>query len=89
MCRKLLILAALKGAGVELYCLDKVVVFKRAIEYVSVKLTSNKVLTGQLLVAADGSDSMIDKISQIEWQRALYQQCAIIANALTSEALDG
>ncbi|MGP1958770.1 MAG: 2-octaprenyl-6-methoxyphenyl hydroxylase [Arsenophonus sp. NC-CH8-MAG3] len=78
-----------KAPGVELYCPDKVVAFKRTIKYVSVKLTSNKVLTGQLLVAADGSNSMIGKVSQIEWQRASYQQCAIIANVLTSEAPHG
>ncbi|MGP1927624.1 MAG: FAD-dependent monooxygenase, partial [Arsenophonus sp. NC-QC1-MAG3] len=78
-----------KAPGVKLYCPDKVIAFKRTIEYVSVKLTSNKILTGQLLVAADGSDSIIGKVSQIEWHRSSYQQCAIIANVLTSEAPHG
>lgn len=78
-----------KAPGVELYCPDEVIAVERTIEHVSVKLMSGKVLTGQLLVAADGSDSMIGKISQIEWQRASYQQCAIIANILTSQVPQG
>ncbi|MFP3029146.1 MAG: 2-octaprenyl-6-methoxyphenyl hydroxylase [Arsenophonus sp.] len=78
-----------KAPCVELYCPDKVIDLERTIEHVSVKLTSNKVLSGQLLVAADGSNSMIGKASQIEWQRASYKQCAIITNILTSEAPHG
>ncbi|MGP1924379.1 MAG: 2-octaprenyl-6-methoxyphenyl hydroxylase [Arsenophonus sp. NEOnobi-MAG3] len=78
-----------KAPGVELYCPDKVIGLERTIDDVSVKLTSNKVLSGQLLVAADGSNSMIAKASQIECQRASYKQCAIIANILTNEAPQG
>lgn len=78
-----------KAPGVELYSPDEVIAVERTIEHVSVKLKSGNVLTGQLLVAADGSDSMIGKISQIEWQRESYQQCAIIANILTSQAPEG
>lgn len=78
-----------KAPGVELYCPDEVIAVERTMEHVSVKLTSGKVLIGQLLVAADGSDSTIGKISQIEWQRSSYQQCAIIANILTSQAPQG
>ncbi|HGJ5890811.1 MULTISPECIES: 2-octaprenyl-6-methoxyphenyl hydroxylase [Arsenophonus] len=78
-----------KAPNIELYCPDEVISVERTIEQVSVKLKTGKVLTGQLLVAADGSDSMIGKASQIEWQRDSYQQCAIIANVLTSEAPHG
>ncbi|MFV9996571.1 MAG: 2-octaprenyl-6-methoxyphenyl hydroxylase [Arsenophonus endosymbiont of Dermacentor nuttalli] len=78
-----------KTPDVELYCPDEVIAVERSIDHVSVKLTRGKVLTGQLLVAADGSYSMIGKAGQIEWQRESYQQCAVIANVLTSAAPHG
>ncbi|MGP1956771.1 MAG: hypothetical protein ACTS8H_03570 [Arsenophonus sp. NC-PE1-MAG3] len=52
--------------------LTKLFFLSAKIEYVSVKLTSNKVLTRQLLVATDGSDFMIGKVSQIEWHQVSY-----------------
>lgn len=89
MMREITYLNSLKAPNIELYCPDEVISVERTIEQVSVKLTTGKVLTGQLLVAADGSDSMIGKASQIEWQRDSSQQCAIIANVLTSIAPHG
>lgn len=78
-----------KVSNIELYCPDEVISVERTIEQVSVKLTTGKILTGQLLVAADGSNSMIGEASQIEWKRDSYQQCAIIATVLTSKAPHG
>ncbi|MGP1938956.1 MAG: 2-octaprenyl-6-methoxyphenyl hydroxylase [Arsenophonus sp. ET-DL9-MAG3] len=74
-----------KTKNVKLYCPDKVIAIERTINYVSVKLASGKVLIGQLLVAADGTFSMIGKSCKIEWHREYYQQCAIITNILTSK----
>ncbi len=78
-----------KTLNVKLYNPDKVINVNRTINHVSVKLSSGKILTGQLLVAADGSYSMIGKICQIEWHRESYQQCAIITNVLTSKTSEG
>ncbi|MFP3014162.1 MAG: 2-octaprenyl-6-methoxyphenyl hydroxylase [Arsenophonus sp.] len=74
-----------KAINVKVYCPDKVISVWRTTDNVSVKLSSNKILTGELLVAADGTYSMIGESCKIEWQRKYYQQCAIITNVLTSE----
>ncbi|MFS1539331.1 MAG: 2-octaprenyl-6-methoxyphenyl hydroxylase [Candidatus Phlomobacter fragariae] len=79
----------IKVPSVELYCPAEVIAVERTIDHVSVKLASGEILAGQLLVAADGSYSMIGKTCQIEWQRESYQQCAVITNVLTSEAPQG
>ncbi|WMY95426.1 MAG: 2-octaprenyl-6-methoxyphenyl hydroxylase [Arsenophonus sp.] len=71
--------------GITLYCPDKVVTFERKVDFVLVKLKSGKILKGQLLLGADGSDSIIGKIGQIEFKKKSYQQCAVIANVFTSE----
>ncbi|WP_348666521.1 2-octaprenyl-6-methoxyphenyl hydroxylase [Arsenophonus symbiont of Ornithomya chloropus] len=78
-----------KAPGIKLYCPDEVVTFKRKADFVLVKLRSGKILKGQLLLGADGSDSLIRKISQIEFKKKSYQQCAVIANIFTSELLHG
>ncbi|MDT9587201.1 MAG: 2-octaprenyl-6-methoxyphenyl hydroxylase [Candidatus Arsenophonus melophagi] len=75
--------------NIELHCPNEVLSVENTMDQVSVTLTTGKVLTGQLLVAADGCNSMIGKANQVEWHRYAYQQCAIIANVLTSEAPDG
>lgn len=78
-----------KASGVKIYCPDEVIGIERTVKYLKVKLNSDKVLIGQLLIAADGSDSMTGKISHIKWQRESYQQCAIIATILTSKTPHG
>ncbi|AMA64691.1 2-octaprenyl-6-methoxyphenol hydroxylase [Candidatus Arsenophonus lipoptenae] len=73
-----------KTPNITLFCPEKTIDIIRTINNVSVKLTTNKILTGQLLVAADGSNSIIRKISKIDWYKKSYEQCAITANILTS-----
>ncbi|WMY96620.1 MAG: 2-octaprenyl-6-methoxyphenyl hydroxylase [Arsenophonus sp.] len=71
--------------GITLYAPDKVISFERKVNFVLVKLKSGKILKGQLLLGADGSNSIIGKISKIEFKKKSYQQCAVIANVFTSE----
>lgn len=78
-----------KTPNVNLYYPDEVISVKRTIDHVSVKLASGEVLSGELLIAADGTYSMIGETCQIEWKRESYQQCAVITNVLTSENPQG
>ncbi|MGP1931162.1 MAG: 2-octaprenyl-6-methoxyphenyl hydroxylase [Arsenophonus sp. ET-YP4-MAG3] len=78
-----------KIKNVKLYCPDKVITIERTINHVSLKLASGKTLIGNLLVAADGTFSMIGKSCKIEWYRKYYQQYAIITNILTSKNPQG
>ncbi|WMY94837.1 MAG: 2-octaprenyl-6-methoxyphenyl hydroxylase [Arsenophonus sp.] len=74
-----------KAPGIKLYCPDKVITLERKVDFVLVTLTSGKILKGQLVFGADGSDSIIRKISKIKLKKKSYQQCAVIADVFTSE----
>ncbi|EJD6409343.1 2-octaprenyl-6-methoxyphenyl hydroxylase [Providencia sp. CRE-3FA-0001] len=69
-----------KAPGVTLYCPAKVESVHREQGSVSVTLDNGDTVTGQLLVAADGSHSAIGKACNIQWQQDDYGQVAIIAN---------
>lgn len=75
--------------GVTLHCPDRVDRFTRSEEQVTVTLQSGKQLTGELLVAADGSRSSIAGQLNIDWQQSPYDQAAVIANVTTSVAHQG
>lgn len=78
-----------QAPGVTLHCPAQVVSVERRVESASVELDNGERLTGQLLIAADGSRSMLAKAGQIQWQQSDYQQMAVIANITTSEPHDG
>ncbi|MBP2154343.1 MULTISPECIES: 2-octaprenyl-6-methoxyphenyl hydroxylase [Erwinia] len=72
-----------KASGITLRCPDKVAGVERTQESVSVLLESGERLTGDLLVAADGSRSRVAAACGLQWQSADYQQVAVIANVST------
>ncbi|EKT55891.1 2-octaprenyl-6-methoxyphenyl hydroxylase [Providencia sneebia] len=73
-----------KAPGVTLYCPAKVEKIHRSINNVSVTLDNGDTLTGELLVAADGSRSAVGQACHVQWQEEHYEQVAIIANVKTS-----
>ncbi|AOM41049.1 2-octaprenyl-6-methoxyphenyl hydroxylase [Xenorhabdus hominickii] len=76
-------------SNVKLYCPAKVDSVERVETSVIVTLNNGETLTGDLLVAADGSHSVIAQACNIPYQRQSYGQVAIIANILTSERPQG
>lgn len=78
-----------KAPGVRLHCPAKVVDVTRTQNDATLTLDSGATLTGQLLVAADGSLSGLARSCGIEWRRQDYDQIAVIANVTTSEPHQG
>jgi 2-octaprenyl-6-methoxyphenol hydroxylase len=78
-----------KAPGVTLHCPARVDRFTRNQQSVEVTLDNGKVLTGKLLVAADGSRSALGEQCGIAWQQQPYEQLAIIANVSTAVPHDG
>ncbi|WP_237386379.1 2-octaprenyl-6-methoxyphenyl hydroxylase [Xenorhabdus sp. Sc-CR9] len=78
-----------QSPNIKLYCPAKVNSVERLENSVTVTLHSGEKLTGELLVAADGSHSTIAQACHIPYQRQSYGQVAIIANVLTSEHPQG
>ncbi|MRS14279.1 2-octaprenyl-6-methoxyphenyl hydroxylase [Enterobacteriaceae bacterium RIT691] len=78
-----------KAPGVTLHCPARVAHFSRSQEQVDVTLDNGSVLSGKLLVAADGSRSALGEQCGIAWQQQPYEQLAVIANVTTSVAHDG
>ncbi|MFI0488449.1 MAG: 2-octaprenyl-6-methoxyphenyl hydroxylase [Yersinia sp. (in: enterobacteria)] len=74
-----------KAPGVTLHCPAKVINVVRTAESVSVTLDNGQQLSAKLLVAADGSHSVLARACHIQWQQQDYQQIAVIANVTTSE----
>ncbi|BBV00834.1 MULTISPECIES: 2-octaprenyl-6-methoxyphenyl hydroxylase [Providencia] len=73
-----------KAPGVTLYCPAKVENVYREQEIVTVTLDNGDKVTGELLIAADGSHSAIGKACHMQWQQDDYGQVAIIANVKTA-----
>ncbi|WP_330982770.1 MULTISPECIES: 2-octaprenyl-6-methoxyphenyl hydroxylase [Enterobacterales] len=73
-----------KAPGVTLHCPARVELFSRSQSQVDVTLDNGTVLTGQLLVAADGSRSALGEQCGIAWQQQPYEQLAVIANVTTA-----
>lgn len=78
-----------KAAGVSLYCPARVVDVARSQSGATVTLDSGKQLQGQLMVAADGSSSLLANTCNIHWQQLDYQQIAVIANVVTARHPEG
>lgn len=78
-----------KAPGVTLHCPAKVVDVLRTADRAEVQLDNGQRLTGQLLVAADGSRSALAQACNIQWQQSDYPQFATIANVSTAEAPQG
>lgn len=75
--------------GVTLHCPATVIAVNRQPDEVSLTLDSGETLTGQLLVAADGTRSTLAASCGITWQQQPYEQLAIIANVTTELAHQG
>ncbi|MGL4727092.1 MAG: 2-octaprenyl-6-methoxyphenyl hydroxylase [Scandinavium sp.] len=73
-----------KAPGVTLHCPARVEQFSRSQDRVDVTLDNGTVLTGKLLVAADGSRSALGEQCGIAWQQQPYEQLAVIANVTTA-----
>ncbi|MGG4610412.1 2-octaprenyl-6-methoxyphenyl hydroxylase [Providencia sp. Me31A] len=73
-----------KAPGVTLYCPAKVENVQRMQDAVTVTLDSGDTVTGELLIAADGSHSAIGNACNMLWQQDDYGQVAIIANVKTA-----
>ncbi|MBE8596423.1 2-octaprenyl-6-methoxyphenyl hydroxylase [Xenorhabdus sp. BG5] len=78
-----------QSPNIKLYCPATVNSIERLENSVVVSLNNGEKLTGELLVAADGSHSAIAQACNIPFQRRSYEQTAIIANVLTSEHPQG
>lgn len=78
-----------QAPGVTVRCPDHVVSSQRTQDSVTVQLASGEQLTGQLLVAADGSRSTLAAQCGISWQQDDYQQVALIANVTTQQPHQG
>ncbi|MDF7681410.1 2-octaprenyl-6-methoxyphenyl hydroxylase [Enterobacteriaceae bacterium ESL0689] len=77
--------AQLDGApGVTLHCPATVTHVNRRPQDVGLTLDNGETLSGQLLVAADGSQSALGARCGINWQQQEYEQLAIIANISTA-----
>lgn len=73
-----------KAPGVTLHCPARVASVNRTQDAVSVTLESGETISGQMLVAADGSRSALGEQCGISWQQEPYQQLAVIANVTTA-----
>lgn len=73
-----------KAPGVTVHCPAKVEQVERSLESVTVTLDNGNKLTGELLVAADGSRSAIGQACKMQWKQEDYGQVAIIANVKTA-----
>ncbi|WCG83550.1 2-octaprenyl-6-methoxyphenyl hydroxylase [Pectobacterium sp. A5351] len=74
-----------QAPGVRVHCPAKVVTVTRTQENATLTLDNGTELTGQLMVAADGSRSMLSHACGIQWQQHDYDQIAVIANVTTAE----
>lgn len=73
-----------KAPGVTLRCPARVTQASRSAQQVQVTLDNGEQLSGDLLVAADGSRSALAASCGIQWQTDDYQQLALIANVTTA-----
>ncbi|NIH15670.1 2-octaprenyl-6-methoxyphenyl hydroxylase [Serratia symbiotica] len=78
-----------RAPGVTLHCPARLVDVFRSAEQVEVLLDSGQRISGQLLVAADGSRSTLAQACNMQWQQSDYPQFATIANVTTSEDPQG
>ncbi|WNN53133.1 2-octaprenyl-6-methoxyphenyl hydroxylase [Hafnia alvei] len=73
-----------KAPGVTLHCPAKVVSVERQQHSAAITLDNGTRLSGELLVAADGSSSALAQHCNVDWRSEDYGQIAVIANVTTS-----
>ena len=73
-----------KAPGVTLNCPAKVVSVERQQHSAAITLDNGTRLSGELLVAADGSSSALAQHCNVDWRSEDYGQIAVIANVTTS-----
>lgn len=73
-----------KAPGVTLHCPAKVVDVERQQHSATITLDNGTRLSGELLVAADGSSSALAQHCNVDWRSEDYGQIAVIANVTTS-----
>ncbi|PYZ77525.1 2-octaprenyl-6-methoxyphenyl hydroxylase [Citrobacter koseri] len=78
-----------KSPGVTLHCPDRVASVARTQEKVNVTLENGDVISGHVVVAADGTHSALATACGVDWQQQPYEQLAVIANVATAIAHDG
>lgn len=75
--------------GITLHCPAKVEDVSRWEDGASITLDNGQTITGQLLVAADGSRSTLGARCGMSWQQQPYEQLAVIANVSTALPHEG
>ncbi|MDA8478263.1 2-octaprenyl-6-methoxyphenyl hydroxylase [Citrobacter sp. Awk 4] len=78
-----------KAPGVTLHCPARVATVSRTQEQVNVTLENGDVITGDVLVAADGTRSALATACGVDWQQTPYEQLAVIANVAVSVPHEG
>ncbi|HFK7188536.1 TPA: 2-octaprenyl-6-methoxyphenyl hydroxylase [Serratia odorifera] len=78
-----------KAPGVTLHCPARVLEVQRSVDHAEVRLDNGQRLSGQLLVAADGSRSALAQACNMHWQQRDYPQFATIANLTTEQDPQG
>ena len=78
-----------QAPGVRLHCPRTVTGVTRSAAGVTLQLDDGTPLNGQLLVAADGSQSPLARACGMSWAQQDYDQVAAIANIRTREAHQG
>ncbi|GAL13135.1 2-octaprenyl-6-methoxyphenol hydroxylase [Vibrio astriarenae] len=75
--------------NIELLCPDSIAQLNRFSDRVELKLTSQKEISGQLLVAADGAFSPICDAVKLQQNQVDFEQVAVIANVVCQQAHQG
>lgn len=73
-----------QAPGVTLHCPERVASVSRTEQQVNVTLENGRVITGSVLVAADGTHSALATACGVDWRQEPYEQLAVIANVATS-----
>lgn len=73
-----------RATGVTLHCPQRVTHCERTQDSASVTLENGEIINGNLLVAADGSQSRLASRCGISWRKEDYGQVAVIANVSTA-----
>ncbi|WP_394244072.1 2-octaprenyl-6-methoxyphenyl hydroxylase [Vibrio astriarenae] len=75
--------------NIELLCPDSIAQLNRFSDRVELKLTSQKEISGQLLVAADGAFSPVCDAVKLQQNQVDFEQVAVIANVVCQQAHQG
>ena len=78
-----------KQKNITLIAPAKVKDFETNTDFANVRIEEDgedKTLTAKLLVAADGGDSIVRRLSGVRIKQRNYEQCAVIANVATDKA---